>query len=91
MKTSDPIPVDQATSVDRPGTYNRRFGFYEPGGTWTWADPIQAGQSDSAKWSLWPDMDPEWGPFGLRVSQDVIARLYACGYALVKVLPEDGE
>lgn len=91
MKTSDPIPVEQATAVDRPGTYNPEFGLWENSGPWTWADPIQAIVSDSYKWRRWPEINPEMGPYENRVAQSAIANLYRCGYALVKVLPEDGD
>jgi hypothetical protein len=80
-----PIPLEQATSLVRPGTYNREFGLWENGGPWTWADPIQAIVSDSYKWRSWADLDAEWGPYENRVAQSAIENLYRCGYALVKV------
>jgi hypothetical protein len=91
VRVSDPIPVEEATAVDRPGTYNPEFGLWENGGTWTWADPILSAASNSVDWGRWPDWDPQWGHSENRISQAVIENLYRCGYALVKVLPEAAE
>lgn len=79
MNVSDPIPVEQATAVDRPDS-----------GPWTWADPIGAIVSDSYKWRSFGGYDTEWGPAENRIAQSAIENLYRCGYALVKVLPQDG-
>ncbi len=88
MPISDPIPVEDATRVVIPGTYNRRFQMWEDGGPWEWADPIQAIVSDSWKWRNWVEFDPEHGPCHNRIARSAIENLYRCGYALVKVLPE---
>jgi hypothetical protein len=90
--TYEPIPEDEATSLEIPGEWDPILRLYSPGGAWQWADPILAGADDSAKWDTWPATDYREGPFELRVSQDVIRRLYASGYALVKVpasLPQE--
>lgn len=90
-RLSPPLTVEEASSVVRPGTYNAKFGLWEDGGPWMWADPVQSIVSDSYKWRTWADDDSEMGPFEFRVAQSAIENLYRCGYALVKVLPEDGE
>lgn len=88
--TPTPLTRDEATSLEIPGEWDPVLGMYTPGGAWRWADPIHAGQSDSAKWRQWPDMDHRDGPYSLRVARDVIDRLYEAGYALVKLDPSDG-
>jgi hypothetical protein len=88
-RISDPIPVEDATSLVIPGTYNPRFQLWENGGPWEWADPILSGASDSAKWETFPSWDPQHGHQENRISRDVITQLYVCGYALVKVLPDE--
>ena len=86
-----PLTVEEATALDRPGTYIPEFGLWENTGgkPWTWADPILSGASDSADWRAMPAWDPQYGHSENRISLRVIKNLYRCGYALVKVL--DGE
>lgn len=89
MSDYTPIPEEEATSLEIPGEWDSVLRLYSPGGAWRWADPILAGADDSMKWDDWPDRDDREGPFELRVARDVIRRLYANGYALVKVESDD--
>jgi hypothetical protein len=87
-RVSDPIPLEEATAVERPGTWNEQHQLYEGGGTWTWADPILSGASNAHEWQSFPYWDPKLGHADNRTVRNVIENLYRCGYALVKVLPE---
>jgi hypothetical protein len=91
VRHSPVLTVEEATAVERPGTYIPEFGLWENSGPWTWADPVLSIVSDSWKWRRWGESDPQWGPYEHRVAQSAIENLYRCGYALVKVLPEDGQ
>ena len=90
-RVSEPIPVEDATSLVIPGEWNPTARTYLPGGTWKWADPILSGASDSIEWRQLPAWDPQHGHSENRITRSVITNLYRCGYALVKILPEDGE
>ena len=88
MPISDPIPVEDATSLVIPGEWNSTAQTYLPGGTWQWADPILTGASNAAEWKTFPYWHPRYGHADNRTVQNVITQLYAGGYALAKVLPE---
>lgn len=89
MPISDPIPVEDATSLVIPGEWSHEHQVYVNGGAWQWADPILAGSSNAAEWDRMPNWHPRHGFRDQRISRSVIAQLYAAGYALVKVLPDE--
>lgn len=88
MPYSEPIPVEDATSLVIPGEWDDVLHGYTGSGPWQWADPILAIASDSWKWRDWPEHSAKHGPFSFRVGQSAIENLYRSGYALVKVLPD---